>query len=154
MRWTLFSWNVNGIRAAEKKGFLNWLAGTNADVVALQETKAQPEQLSKALINPDGYTAEWCSAEKKGYSGVCTYSKMRPLVVKAGLADNRFDHEGRVLITEYEPFVLANIYFPNGGRGPDKSLVPVWWPWTRMGGTQIGLSHSLPGDRQEVSGCW
>jgi exodeoxyribonuclease-3 len=119
MHWSLYSWNVNGIRAAEKKGLLGWLSHTNAHIVALQETKAHPEQLSEALLNPAGYTAEWCSAEKKGYSGVVTYSKVRPLSVKTGLDDERFDHEGRVLITEYEPFVLANIYFPNGGRGPE-----------------------------------
>ena len=118
MHWTLYSWNVNGIRAAEKKGLLDWLARTNADIVCLQETKASPEQLSDGLLNPASYTAAWCSAEKKGYSGVGTYSRVSPLKVKTGLDDARFDHEGRVLITEYEPFVLANIYFPNGGRGP------------------------------------
>ena len=119
MHWALVSWNVNGIRAAQKKGFLDWLAQTNADVVAIQETKAQPEQLSEALLNPAGYTTSWCSAEKKGYSGVCTYSKMHPRNVRTGLGDARFDHEGRVLISEYDPFVVANIYFPNGGRGPE-----------------------------------
>ncbi len=115
----LISWNVNGIRAAEKKGFLEWLSQTDADIVAVQETKARPEQLSEALRSPAGYQADWCSAEKKGYSGVGIYSRIRPQRVKTGLDDVRFDHEGRVLICEYEPFVLANIYFPNGGRGPD-----------------------------------
>ena len=119
MRWTLYSWNINGIRAAEKKGLLDWLAHTNADVVALQETKAHPDQLSNNLRNPAGYTAAWCSAEKKGYSGVCTYSRVTPVGVKYGLEDARFDHDGRVIFTEYEPFVLANVYFPNGGRGPE-----------------------------------
>lgn len=119
MRWTLVSWNVNGIRAAQKKGFLDWLAQTNADVVAIQETKAQPEQLSEALLNPAGYTSSWCSAEKKGYSGVCSYSRVRPLSVRTGFGDARFDHEGRVLISEYDPFVVANVYCPNGGRGPE-----------------------------------
>ena len=119
MTWTLYSWNVNGIRAAEKKGFLEWLAGTQADVVAVQETKAHPDQLSQALLNPAGYYCNWCSAEKKGYSGVGTYSRVRPVRETTGLADTRFDHEGRVIISEFEPFVLANIYFPNGGRGPE-----------------------------------
>ncbi len=119
MRWKLYSWNVNGLRAAERKGFLDWLAGTGADVVAVQETKARPEQLSGALLDPPGYQAAWCSAEKKGYSGVGTYSRLQPRRVRTGLDDARFDHEGRVLITEYEPFVFFNIYFPNGGRGPE-----------------------------------
>jgi exodeoxyribonuclease-3 len=119
MRHTLYSWNVNGLRAAEKKGFLDWLAGTGADVAAVQETKAQPEQLSTALRAPAGYQVDWCSAEKKGYSGVGTYSRIRPLTVRTGLGDARFDHEGRVLISEFEPYVFFNIYFPNGGRGPE-----------------------------------
>lgn len=119
MEVLLVGWNVNGIRAAEKKGFAEWLAGTQADVVAIQETKARPEQLSKSLLTPDGYHACWCSAEKPGYSGVATYSRIPPVEVITGLADTRFDHEGRTLITDYGDFVLFNIYFPNGGRGPE-----------------------------------
>lgn len=119
MHWKLISWNVNGIRAAEKKGFVNWLSQTGAEMVCVQETKAQPEQLSKALLSPDGYQAAWFSAEKKGYSGVGTYSRMAPTRVTPGFNDARFDHEGRALMHEFEPFVLFNIYFPNGGRGPE-----------------------------------
>lgn len=113
------SWNVNGIRAAEKKGFVDWLAASNADIIAVQETKARPEQLSPALLTPAGYTAHWCCAEKPGYSGVATYSRLEPVYVQTGLGDARFDHEGRTLITDYGDFVLFNIYFPNGGRGPE-----------------------------------
>jgi exodeoxyribonuclease-3 len=119
MDWKLVSWNVNGIRAAEKKGFLDWLARSDADVVALQETKASPEQLSPALLAPPGYLAAWSSAEKKGYSGTVTYSRQAPLKLLTGLNEARFDTEGRVLIHEFEPFVLFNIYFPNGGRGAE-----------------------------------
>ena len=119
MNWKLISWNVNGIRAAEKKGFLDWLAQCQADVVALQETKASPEQLSPALLNPPGYQSAWNSAEKKGYSGTVTYSRQPPLKVLTGLNESRFDTEGRVLIHEFEPFILFNIYFPNGGRGAE-----------------------------------
>lgn len=115
----LISWNVNGIRAAEKKGFVDWLRGSQADVVAIQETKAHPDQLSQALLSPEGYTAAWCAAEKKGYSGVCTYTRLPALKTTAGLGDTRFDADGRTLITEFERFVLFNIYFPNGGRGPE-----------------------------------
>ena len=119
MNWKLVSWNVNGIRAAERKGFLNWLAASAADLVAVQETKARPEQLSAALLEPPGYQAAWNSAEKKGYSGTGTYSRHAPLKVTAGLDNPRFDTEGRVLIHEFEPFVFFNIYFPNGGRGAE-----------------------------------
>ncbi len=119
MNWKLISWNVNGIRAAEKKGFLEWLLASEADLVAIQETKAQPEQLSQSLLNPPGYQAAWNSAAKKGYSGTGTYSRHPPLKIIAGLGDPRFDQDGRVLIQEFEPFVFFNIYFPNGGRGPE-----------------------------------
>jgi exodeoxyribonuclease III len=115
----LVSWNVNGIRAAEKKGFLDWLAGTGADVVAVQETKAHPDQLSPALLAPAGYSAAWASAEKKGYSGVATYSRLPAVRTLTGLNHARFDADGRTLITEFEQFVFFNIYFPNGGRGPE-----------------------------------
>jgi exodeoxyribonuclease-3 len=87
--------------------------------VAVQETKAHPEQLSPALLNPAGYQAAWYSAEKKGYSGTATYSRHAPIKVLTGLNDPRFDSEGRVLIHEFEAFVFFNIYFPNGGRGPE-----------------------------------
>jgi len=119
MNWKFFSWNVNGIRAAEKKGFVEWLAGCNADLVAIQETKAHPDQLSPALLNPAGYQATWNSAEKKGYSGTVTFSKHAPEKVIPGLNEPRFDTEGRCLIHEFEPFVFFNIYFPNGGRGAE-----------------------------------
>jgi exodeoxyribonuclease-3 len=115
----LVSWNVNGIRAVEKKGFLEWLAQTNADVVGVQETKASPDQCSEALRYPRGYTVDWCAAEKKGYSGVATFSKLPAQHVHTGFNDTRFDSEGRILIHEFAPFVFFNIYFPNGGRGPE-----------------------------------
>jgi exodeoxyribonuclease-3 len=119
MNWKLISWNVNGIRAAEKKGFLEWLAASNADLVAVQETKAHPEQLSASLLNPPGYLSAWNSAERKGYSGTGTYSRHAPVKVITGMNEPRFDTEGRVLIHEFEPFVFFNIYFPNGGRGAE-----------------------------------
>jgi exodeoxyribonuclease III len=119
MNWKMVSWNVNGIRAAEKKGFVDWLVASDADLVAVQETKAHPEQLSPALLSPPGYLAVWNSAEKKGYSGTGVYSKHTPLRVISGLNDPRFDTEGRCLIQEFEAFVFFNIYFPNGGRGAE-----------------------------------
>ena len=115
----LYSWNVNGIRAAEKKGFLDWLQETKPDIVCLQETKAAVDQLSESLLSAHGYHTYFHSAEKRGYSGVATYCKSLPLYVQEGLGIERFDREGRVLLTEHKNFLLYNIYFPNGQKnGP------------------------------------
>lgn len=111
------SWNVNGIRAVEKKGFAEIVTELDADVLAIQETKAQPDQLSESLKTIDGYTAYWHSAEKKGYSGVGIYSRLEPLRVINGLGDESYDREGRVLTLEFATFFLINIYFPNSGDG-------------------------------------
>ena len=113
----LLSWNVNGIRAIEKKGFLEWLQKESPDILCLQETKAHPEQLSEELLKPKGYTAYWSSAEKKGYSGVAIYTKTQPKSVTEGLGIKEFDSEGRTLIADYGSFILFNIYYPNGGQG-------------------------------------
>jgi len=120
MNWKLLSWNVNGIRSAEKKGFLDWLISSGADLVAIQETKAHPGQLSPALLNPPGYQSAWNSAEKKGYSGTGTYTRLLPHKRINGLGHPLFDMEGRTLILEFEPFVFFNTYFPNGGRGAER----------------------------------
>ncbi len=112
----LISWNVNGIRAVEKKGFADILTGLDADVIGIQETKAQPDQLSEALKNIPGFTSYWHSAERKGYSGVAFYSRLQPVNVISGLGDAEFDCEGRVLTLEFETFFLLTIYFPNAGE--------------------------------------
>lgn len=116
---TIYSWNVNGIRAAERKGFVDWLKTEPGQIVAVQETKAWPEQLSKNLLEPDGYQSFWTQAEKKGYSGVALYSQFEPIQTVHGLGDTELDHDGRTVIAEYETFVVMNHYFPNGGRGPE-----------------------------------
>ena len=112
----LFSWNVNGVRAIEKKGFLDWLSSESPDILCIQETKAKFEQLPDTLQNIDGYFSYWHSAEKLGYSGVATFSKQEPLHVQYGLGIDKYDKEGRVIITEFENFLLYNIYFPNGQK--------------------------------------
>lgn len=120
----IFTWNVNGIRAVSKKGFLEWLAQTRPDVLCLQETKAWPEQLTPDILEEHGYYVDWFSAEKKGYSSVATFSLEKPLLSHKGLGIERFDREGRVIITEHADFTLFNAYFPNGqhdlGRVPYK----------------------------------
>ena len=113
----LISWNVNGIRAVEKKGFAEIVADLDADILALQETKAHPDQLSDKLKDIDGYTSYWHSAEKKGYSGVAVYTRQEPLKVIEGLGIEEFDREGRVLTLEFDSYYFTNIYFPNAGGG-------------------------------------
>lgn len=119
-RISLVSWNVNGIRAAERKGFLDWFHKTKYDIVCLQETKAQVEQLSKQLVHPDGYESYWSSAIKKGYSGTAIYSKVSPIFAETSFGDPFLDGEGRIILLEYEKFYLFNVYFPNGGSGPER----------------------------------
>ena len=112
----IFSWNVNGVRAIEKKGFLDWMDNEDPDIICIQETKAKVEQLGSSLIEDHGYHTYWHSAERPGYSGVATFSKVEPLFVQNGIGIDRFDREGRVLISEHENFLLYNIYFPNGQK--------------------------------------
>lgn len=111
---TLLSWNVNGIRAAAKKGFLEWFEKESPDILCIQETKAWEEQLDESLTNVKDYHSYFAEAYKKGYSGVVTYTKEKPLSVKTGFGIEEFDNEGRIVITEYKEFILFNIYFPNG----------------------------------------
>ncbi len=116
----IYSWNVNGVRAAERKDFLGWLSMVQPDVVCLQETKARVDQLSSHLIKDHGYHTYWHSAERPGYSGVATFCKEKPLYVQEGLGIEKYDREGRVLITEHKNFLLYNIYFPNGQRDRER----------------------------------
>jgi exodeoxyribonuclease-3 len=119
-KYSIYSFNVNGIRAIHKKGFLDWISIANPDIICLQETKAQKEQLPDELINIKGYKSYWHSAEKKGYSGVAIYAKKEPENIIYGIGNNLFDIEGRAIFIEYDKFVLANAYFPNGGRGTER----------------------------------
>ena len=116
----ILSWNVNGIRAAQKKGFIEWLEKESPDILCVQETKANIDQLGEELIKPDGYKTSWSSAERKGYSGVAIYTKIDPIDVKNGFGIKRFDQEGRILIQDYKDFILFNIYFPNGQRDEER----------------------------------
>ena len=118
----LFSWNVNGLRAVQKKGFLEWLNTTSPDILSLQETRVHPDQLEDAIRVPEGYHTYWASAEKKGYSGVALYSKIAPKSVQIGLGIEAYDCEGRTIVAEYDDFVFIGAYFPNGSR--DHSRVP------------------------------
>ncbi len=115
----LESYNVNGIRAVEKKGFLDWLAESAPDILCLQETKASPDQLSENLLAPKGYKSFFNSAERKGYSGVAAYCKFEPQNVITKFP-GILDLEGRVIQLDYETFSVLNVYFPNGKMGPER----------------------------------
>lgn len=112
----VISWNINGLRTAYKKGFLDWLDKTQADIVCLQETKAQPSQLPFYLIKPGNYFSYFHSALKRGYNGVAVYTKKKPSSVRRKLRMRRFDQEGRMLQLRYPHFTLINLYLPHGGR--------------------------------------
>ena len=110
---TFISWNVNGLRAALKKGFLDTFHELDADVFALQEIKALPDQLPDEVKHIPGYHSFWYPAQKKGYSGTAVFSRTQPKNVMYGLGDKTFDTEGRVLTLEFDDFFFINGYFPN-----------------------------------------
>lgn len=113
----LISWNVNGIRAVLKKGFLDFVKKHKPDILCIQETKAQPEQVELDL---KGYEAHWNSAVRKGYSGVLTLTKKKLLNVSKGMGVKKHDQEGRVLTTEFKNYFLVNVYTPNSKRGLER----------------------------------
>lgn len=106
----LISWNVNGIRACLRKGFIDFFEEEQPDVMCIQETKMQEGQ---AEVPTEGYEQYWSSAEKKGYSGTAIFTKEKPVAVTRGLGIDEHDHEGRVITAEYEAFYLVNVYVPN-----------------------------------------
>ena len=116
----LVSWNVNGIRAAVRKGFLEWLVDDRPDILCLQETRIQPEQIPDDLQEPGGYLTFWQSAQKKGYSGVATFCQQPPQSIQRGFGRPDGDDEGRVIITDHDSFTLVNAYFPNGRRSQER----------------------------------
>ena len=119
-QYRFLSWNVNGIRAVEKKGFVAWFLKERPDFLCLQETKAHKDQLSSDLLNVPGYDSFWAQAQRKGYSGVSVYTNRKPDNVFYGMGNKKFDDEGRTLVLEYERFILINIYFPNGGASKER----------------------------------
>jgi exodeoxyribonuclease-3 len=112
----IISWNVNGIRSAYQKNLLGFFAKENADIVCLQEIKAQEKDLPQDILSFPGYTLLLNPAQKKGYSGVAVFTKEKPISVNSRLGLERFDKEGRILELEYSNFILINIYIPHGGR--------------------------------------
>ena len=120
-----YSWNVNGLRACGRKGFRAWLDGCGGDIVAVQETRALPEQLDDALREPPGWHFHLNPADRKGYSGVGMFSRRAPDTVETGLGIEEFDVEGRIQTACFGSLRVVNGYFPNGsGRNRDNSRIP------------------------------
>ena len=116
----LVSWNVNGIRAVHRKNAFDWFFEEKPQILCIQETKATPEQYPSELADLDGYNMYSSSAEKKGYSGVAVFSQLKPREVQHGFGIGKFDSEGRILILDYDKFLLYNIYFPNGKASKER----------------------------------
>ncbi|NYB51011.1 MAG: exodeoxyribonuclease III [Methanobacteriaceae archaeon] len=116
----ILSWNVNGIRAVHRKGFLDWFNEAKPDILCIQETKAHRKQFPKDIREIDGYNLYLSEAERKGYSGVATYTNRKPEKVQNGFGIEKFDSEGRTLITDFGDFVLFNTYFPNGKMSDER----------------------------------
>jgi exodeoxyribonuclease-3 len=123
----LISYNVNGIRAAITKGFVTWLQEENPDIICIQELKAEIEQVDLKEIFALGYEVYWHSAQKKGYSGVAIFSKIRPNNVSVGCGIDKYDAEGRVLRADYDGFSVMSVYMPSGSSGDERQAFKMDW---------------------------
>jgi exodeoxyribonuclease-3 len=112
--------NANGIRSAGRKGFFDWVSAQDADVVCLQETKCQPDQIEAALYRPHGYHCYYYDAQKKGYSGVAIYAKRKPDGVLIGHGSREFDREGRYLEARFGNLSVVSLYLPSGSSGEER----------------------------------
>ena len=116
----VLSWNVNGLRAILKKNFLDFIKIENPDILCIQETKLQEAQIPQEILELQGYHSYWNFAERKGYSGVAVFTRQKPISVVYSIGDADFDHEGRLLLLEFEDFSLINCYFPNGQKDDER----------------------------------
>ena len=124
----IISYNVNGIRAAIKKGFIDWLKTDPADIICLQETKATKDDVDVKEINALGYQDYWYSASsKKGYSGVAVFTKIKPDKVVTGNGHTQSDDEGRVIQLHFGKLLLINAYFPSGTSGDERQSFKMEW---------------------------
>lgn len=131
---SLVTYNVNGIRAAIKKGLIDWIKESQHDIICIQETKSQPEQVDISELEALGYEGHWHSAEKKGYSGVLTLTKIKPQSVQIGMGDDTYDVEGRIVVTHFEDWSLVNVYIPSGTSGDHRheykmEFLQAFGPW-------------------------
>ncbi len=123
----IISYNVNGIRAAMKKDFVGWLQAANPDIICLQETKAQEDQVETEELKKLGYHLYWYSAQKKGYSGVAIFTKEKPLHVEYGMSHDLYDFEGRVLRADYKDYSVISVYMPSGSSGEVRQEFKIQW---------------------------
>jgi exodeoxyribonuclease III len=123
----IISYNVNGIRAAIKKGFIEWLQTDPADIICIQETKASRDDVNYKLINDLGYNDYWFSAQKKGYSGVAVFSRIKPDNILVGNGHSASDDEGRVIQLDFGQTRLINAYFPSGTSGDIRQSFKYVW---------------------------
>jgi len=128
----IYSWNVNGIRAATAKGFAEWLQRSRAEIVGIQEVRAQPDQIPAELTALKKWHQHFTAPERRGYSGVGLFSKRAADMIDTSLGEDRFDIEGRLQIARFGRLVIANGYFPNGnGKDRDNSRIPYKLDWYR-----------------------
>ncbi len=128
----VYSWNINGIRAATKKGLADWIRQSNAEIIALQEIRAALDVIPDEIRSLDDYHHHYVAAERKGYSGVGLLSRRKPDRLDTSLAEDRFDSEGRLQIARFGRLILANGYFPNGsGKERSNDRVPYKLEWYR-----------------------
>lgn len=123
----IVSYNVNGIRSAISKGFLNWLEETSPDVVCIQESKAQPDQIPAMEFEALGYQTYWHSAQKKGYSGVGIITRIKPDRVVFGMGMPEYDNEGRVIRADYGDISVISVYHPSGSSGDQRLAFKLVW---------------------------
>jgi len=123
----IVTYNVNGIRAAVRKGFLNWLQSSGADIVCIQETKAQPDQLPLMELNELGFDVYSFSAKKKGYSGVSIFTKIKPDHVEYGMGIPAYDDEGRFIRADYSDMSVISVYYPSGTMGESRQTFKMKW---------------------------
>lgn len=123
----IISYNVNGIRAAINKGFIEWLKTEPAEVICIQETKAGKESVDCKLFNDLGYEDYWFSAQKKGYSGVAVFTKIKPNKIEYGTGHKVSDDEGRVIQIDFGDTRLINAYFPSGTSGDERQKFKYQW---------------------------
>lgn len=123
----IVSYNVNGLRAAIRKGFNEWLKEENPDIVCLQEIKVTPDQIDELYYVNLGYQTYWMPAQKKGYSGVAVFSKIQPNNVVYGCGISKYDMEGRMLRLDFDTFSVMSVYFPSGSSGDHRQAVKMDW---------------------------
>ncbi|MEY2793409.1 MAG: Exodeoxyribonuclease [Bacteroidota bacterium] len=123
----IFSYNVNGIRAAMQKGFISWLKESDPDVICIQEIKAEKDQVDVAAIESLGYHTYWFSAQKKGYSGVAIFTKIAPKHIAYGCGIEEYDVEGRVLRIDYDHISVMSVYMPSGTTGDVRQDFKMKW---------------------------